>query len=230
VAWYAALSVMLVGVAWFGDAYSPGLFGRFIGAAHPALVVLAVCGLGATLLPMLRRRGLQVAGSRSREGLAWAACAALAFGAIVIPADLVIVHPVDMNVPWPESLAFYPVIGLMVEILFHLLPVSLLVATLPRVVPTSTPTVILWISLMTAAVLEPVMQVLVAGLGSPLVGDPHAYAWSAVVFDGLQVLAINVAQVVIFKRFDFVSMYALRLFYYGIWHIAWGHARLAVLF
>jgi hypothetical protein len=52
----------------------------------------------------------------------------------------------------------------------------------------------------------------------------------AVAYDGLHVLAINVCQLAIFKRYDFMSMYALRLVYYGIWHIGWGAVRLELLF
>ena len=38
------------------------------------------------------------------------------------------------------------------------------------------------------------------------------------------------AWVFMFKRYDFGSIYALRLAYYGVWHIAWGHIRLELLF
>jgi hypothetical protein len=34
----------------------------------------------------------------------------------------------------------------------------------------------------------------------------------------------------IFRRYDAVAMYFLRLVYYAIWHIGWGYVRLSVLF
>ena len=40
----------------------------------------------------------------------------------------------------------------------------------------------------------------------------------------------ELCQLLIFKRCDFVTMYALRLAYYDIWHLAWGHVRLELLF
>jgi hypothetical protein len=46
----------------------------------------------------------------------------------------------------------------------------------------------------------------------------------------LHVAAINLAQLLLFRRHYFVSMLTLRLAYYGIWHVAWGHLRLQVLF
>jgi hypothetical protein len=44
------------------------------------------------------------------------------------------------------------------------------------------------------------------------------------------ILAINLAGLFLFRRFGFLPMYALRLFYYLIWHILWGYLRLSVLF
>ena len=37
-------------------------------------------------------------------------------------------------------------------------------------------------------------------------------------------------ELLIFKRYDFIAMYAFRLVYYLIWHIVWGYARLRSLF
>ena len=40
----------------------------------------------------------------------------------------------------------------------------------------------------------------------------------------------QLAQLLIFKKYDFNSMYAFRLVYYLFWHIGWGHLRLRLLF
>ncbi len=45
-------------------------------------------------------------------------------------------------------------------------------------------------------------------------------------FSGLQLLAFGLVQLYVFRRFGFVSMYAFRLAYYSLWHIAWGAIRL----
>jgi hypothetical protein len=67
-------------------------------------------------------------------------------------------------------------------------------------------------------------------VGTPVVGTPAAYDVPTIVYDGLHVLAINICQLHLFKRYDFVSMFAFRLAYYAVWHVVWGHVRLGVLF
>jgi hypothetical protein len=192
---------------------------------------VGVSALGAILLSVLIvRDGFSIAGSDTGRGVARSAALAALFGIVVILVDLAIVHPADMNVPFPQSLLFYPVIGFMVEILFHLLPLCLLLTVIPALVGHGRSEAAVWVSLILVALLEPAFQTWTAASGAPVVGGPYTYAAWAVVSDGLQVFAINLCQLFIFKRYDFVSMYALRLAYYGIWHIAWGHVRLELLF
>jgi hypothetical protein len=59
---------------------------------------------------------------------------------------------------------------------------------------------------------------------------PLIYTTWAAAYVFLNVWVINMVQLALFKRYDFVSMYAFRLMYYLLWHIAWGHARLGLLF
>jgi hypothetical protein len=44
------------------------------------------------------------------------------------------------------------------------------------------------------------------------------------------IYAINVVELRLFRRLDFLAMFSFRLTYYLLWHIAWGHARLSLLF
>ena len=80
----------------------------------------------------------------------------------------------------------------------------------------------IWTGLLVAALVEPVFQV-VAGFSDPVLRWATAYV-------GLHVFLISAAQLAIFKRYDFVSMYAFRLVYYLFWHIVWGYLRLEWLF
>jgi hypothetical protein len=229
--WYLSLSLGVIVSTAAGYAVNPTMFGRFIGGANPILVALGVSGVGALLLSVLvTRDNFSIARQRIGRGALRSTGLAALFGAVIIVVDLAIVHPADMNVPFPQSLLFYPVIGFMVEILFHVFPLCLLLTVLPALVGQSRPEAIVWVSLILVALLEPAFQTWTAASGAPVVGGPHTYASWAVAYDGLHVLAINVCQLVIFKQYDFVSMYVLRLVYYGIWHIAWGHARLGLLF
>ncbi len=82
-----------------------------------------------------------------------------------------------------------------------------------------------WVSLYALAVvalLEPLFQL----------GAPSAAAlpsWGTF-YLGVHLLVFNGLQLWIFRRYDFLSMYAFRLVYYAWWHIAWGHVRLELLF
>lgn len=210
---------------------SPVLFERFIGGTDPVVVVAALSLLGAALLGGLEAHGgFAIIGQQPARGLLRAAGLATLFGLLVVAVDLVLTHPADMNVPVPASLLFYPVISLMVEILFHLLPLAALlfaisVATRER--PSET---VIWGSLLLVSLLEPSFQVLAAVSERPVVGAPHPYDARVVAYDGLHVWAINLCQLAIFRRYDFVSMWTFRLVYYAIWHIVWGELRLRVLF
>jgi hypothetical protein len=229
--WYAGVSLGVIAMTATGHAVNPVLFRRFIGDADPTLVAMGVSGIGALFLSVLVvRDGLSIAGSDVGRGLVRSAGPAAFFGAVIIVVDFAIVHPADMNVPFPQSLVFYPVIGFMVEILFHVIPLCLLLTVLPPLAGHSRSEAIVWVSLILVALLEPAFQTWTAASGAPVVGAPHTYTSWAVAYDGLHIFAINLCQLLIFKRYDFVSMYALRLAYYGIWHLAWGHVRLKLLF
>lgn len=43
-------------------------------------------------------------------------------------------------------------------------------------------------------------------------------------------LVLNILQLYVFKRYDFVAMISLRLVYYLYWHFIWGYSRLQLLF
>lgn len=73
------------------------------------------------------------------------------------------------------------------------------------------------------ALLEPSFQAL---LGNP--GAPRP-AW-VVTYEWLHIFLFNLTQLILFKRYDFLSMYLMRLTYYGFWHVAWGYFRLEILF
>jgi hypothetical protein len=121
--WYVGLSWCVIGLTALARAVSPLMFRRFIGEANPIAVAMGVSALGALLLSVLVvRDGFSIAGLDVGRGVARSAGLAVFFGAVIIVADFAIVHPADMNVPFPRSLVFYPVIGFMVEVLFHVFP------------------------------------------------------------------------------------------------------------
>ena len=54
-------------------------------------------------------------------------------------------------------------------------------------------------------------------------GKPFSWAET---YLGLHVFAFNLLQLYIFRRYDFASLYSLRLVYYLYWHILWSTLRL----
>ena len=56
------------------------------------------------------------------------------------------------------------------------------------------------------------------------------YPVCAVAYVGLHVFLINLIQLLIFKRYDFVTMYSFRLVYYLFWHMRWGPKEMLLLF
>jgi hypothetical protein len=151
------------------------------------------------------------------------AALAAVFGLVAVLVDLKVPFPADMNAAFPESLAFYPVMGFGVEILFHVVPLAVLLPILTSVFKGMGQDTAIWIAIGLVALLEPAFQTVT---GRPAGSVP---LWATAVV-ALNIFLINLTQLVLFKRFDFVTMYAFRLAYYAIWHVAWGHFRLGILF
>lgn len=142
---------------------------------------------------------------------------------MMVAVDTRAVFPRDLNAPFPGSLAFYPAIGFIVEILFHVLPLTLLVFLMTFIFRSAARRTILWICIAAVCLLEPAYQLVLFSSGG---GYP---VWVAV-YLGLHLAVFNGLQLALFKRYDFMSMYAFRLAYYLIWHIGWGSLRLKLLF
>jgi hypothetical protein len=232
---FFALSVAILGLAGAGQSVNHLLFRRFTGSADPVLVAAGLCLSGAVLLPVLLHHRFAIHRKGCVRGLVHAAAFAALFGSVIIAADLTLpalrtIHPRALNVPFPESLLFYPVIGFMAEIVFHVLPLSLLFLVLPSIFKRIKLGTTVWITIPTVAALEPTFQAVLNVVGAPLIGAPHGYRWWAVGFDWVHIFLINLVQLLTFRRYDFLSMYSLRLVYYIIWHIVWGSVRLGVVF
>ena len=111
-------------------------------------------------------------------GLAQAAGLAVLLGAVVILADLKLVHPKDINVPWPASVVFYPLIGVVAEMVFHVLPLAALLTVLP-----------VRASMLTTALIEPSFQIALMLAGTPIVGITREYSVTLLMFAGFRSLS-----------------------------------------
>lgn len=182
------------------------------------LLTTITAALGAAALWLLGRYGWFHAAADWRSvliALGLGCCLTLP----VIIVDVMGGFPAELNVRFPQSLLFYPSLALVAESVFHLVPLALLASVWKVTRFELHPTRMLAIG--AVALIEPMFQVaFFAGQSSP----------GTNVFLGLYVLAFNLIALEIFRRSGFLALYALRLGYYFIWHIAWGHLRLPLLF
>ncbi len=197
------------------------IFQRFFGNINPILIFLLSSVLGLVLLSVLVSKGwFSIYEKRNYRELLYFFKIAFPFTLIAILVDLIIVFPSDTNINFPMSLLFYPAMGFLVEILFHLLPLSLLIFTSTFLLQNISTEKIIWFCFLITATLEPTYQVVYMN-ASP--------EWTVIIV-WLNLFLFNLAQLFVFKKYDFISMYLVRLFYYLIWHILWGQIRLAWLF
>jgi hypothetical protein len=138
------------------------------------------------------------------------------FAVVIVLADVVIGFPYRHVQP-PQSLLFYPTMAYVAEMVFHTLPLSILLALLGPLFKDRSTTGLVWLCIILASCLEPIFQLSWRSAEWPL---PWADAYV-----GLHVFAFNIMQLSIFRRFDFVSMYVCRLVYYIEWHMVWGSVR-----
>ncbi len=214
-----SLVVALMGAfLYYNDAST---FSRFLGDFNPLIVIAISIVAGILLLYYLSKKtDFAIHKSNNFRNYLILIGVAFLFGIEVIVADIWFArYPADINIVLPQSLLFYPTIGFIVEVFFHLLPLSLGVFVLSRFASLSRNKVV-WISIIFVSILEPIYQMWFASQGS----------LTTTVYTGVHVFLFSLAQLLIFKRFGFVSMYLFRLVFYAIWHIAWGAIRLNLFF
>jgi hypothetical protein len=215
----SAIVFILTSITYLSNSTS---FRRFFGRFNPLLVVIIVFVLGLILFSYLLYDG-QFAVYRvgNFKGLLLALVLPVPFAVVIILIDRISPFPININIPFPDSITFYPVMGYVAEILFHVLPFCLVYFSLGAFLGNASNTRIIWISILVAALIEPIFQV------AFMVGrDP---IWK-VAYVGLHIYLFSFVQLLLFKRYDFITMYAFRLSYYALWHILWGHLRLNLLF
>ncbi|MBL9095676.1 MAG: hypothetical protein JNK07_02010 [Alphaproteobacteria bacterium] len=192
-----------------------GFFRPYFGDIPATVGVLLASAAGGGAMWFLNvRRWFSVHQSgRGWRGFVASAFVATLLAAVAIGVDFTVGIEVA-NVPPPWSLAFYPVMAFVAEVVFHLLPLALLLAAASALRVSKEVSV--WSAMALSSLIEPTFQI--AGDSA---GWLAAYVW-------LQVWAVNATQLYVFRRFGFVSMYLVRIVYYLHWHIVWGALRLTV--
>jgi hypothetical protein len=219
---YSALSLVALGFIVTLLPSSGAYFRRFFGETNAILVIVLASVVGAAALWVLRSSyGFAILkGKTTLRGVALSAVLATVLAVAIVVGDFVMRYPQDMNVPAPQALLFYPAVGFVAEIIFLVLPLALVLLALKPLVGRLGMERVVWLGILLVAVLEPTFQVLFEG---------KAFTWAAA-FTWIHVFLIAFLQLWVFRRFDFMTMYSFRLFYYAYWHILWGVIRLEVLF
>ena len=220
----AGIAVVAVAATAILSVSHAAYFQPYFGSLHPLLAIVLVATTGSVALYFLHARSwfsIYARGTTSR-GVALSAALATIFAVVVISLDACVGFPRDLNVPAPWSLLFYPAIGYVAEICFHVIPLTLALFFLSKVFKADNDDRLVWICILLAALPEPIFQ-LRAGLSEA------SSSWLSF-YVALHVLAFNLLQLYVFRRYDFISMYSFRLVYYLYWHIGWGYLRLQLLF
>ncbi len=213
------LALTAICVAALVAAMPPALFAPYFGPVPAPLAIAVTVLSGGAMLPILQTRGFPEKHGARADGIGVAVLLAGLFGIVVIAADIALHFPRDLNAPAPWALLFYPVMGLVAEVVFHLAPLTIVLLVATQLTPAAHSDGLWRVALLLAALTEPLFQALHAG---------DAPALTA--FTALHVLAFSLCQLWLFRNHGFATMYAMRLVYYLEWHIAWGTARLELLF
>ena len=221
---YLGVSLVIFGftvVLYFSERQ---VFQRFLGSIDPIAAFIFAIVVGFILLSfLLTKKWFVIYEKGNLLGFFRFAGLAALLGLIMIFVDTRIIFPAEINILFPQSIVFYPAIAFFVEILFHVLPITVLITLLNSILKNSNLETISWISILIISVAEPIYQTL------DMVSSKHFPNW-AVVYVGFHIFLINLFQLLIFKKYDFISMYSFRLVYYLFWHILWGYMRLSWLF
>jgi hypothetical protein len=223
--WIAAGLSGLATLAAFWLAGRPGdWFAPYFGTLSPPLTVAGLTGCGVIALGVLTARQdvadghWPPSGTILRRLLPWVS----GFSAVAIASDLAWHFACDINVPWPDALVFYPTIAVVAEMLFHVIPLAI-------VLPLFAWAFRRWSAYrryLAAAVLisvpEPAFQIW-----------PGLVTGSITALDAItaaNVFAFTLFQLHVFRRHGFLAMLTVRLLYYALWHLGWGALRLNLLF
>mgnify|MGYP001815075565 CR=1 FL=1 len=218
---YASLAIVVIIAASVLCTLNPNYFLQYTDPINPLVAIISCAILGYFILDHFNNqeyfkiyRDLNLLSAFRYASIVFL----FVFVAILI--DLIEPLPANINVPFPDALMFYPPIAFVVEILFHLVPLAILISLFKTIFKTTKFNQLFWLAILITSTLEPTYQALQMG----------PYPDWVLVIVWVNLFFFNVTQLLIFKRFDFMAMYAFRILYYFIWHIIWGYYRLELIF
>jgi len=124
---FFGLSLGVISLSVIAYIANPLQFQRFLGSFNPLAVITLLAVAGGIFLSILLARNwfsIWIPGQPNRFILA--VSLAVFMAGVMIFVDIKVVFHRDLNVLFPRSLMYYPVIDYGVQMLFHVLPLSLL--------------------------------------------------------------------------------------------------------
>lgn len=217
-----AISVWIISFSTVGFLTDALMFQRWIGGINPIIASFAITLLGGVLFWLVIPRGwFSYYSDSAPQRFLYSTALATLLAGLMIFIDLKAVFPRDLNVLFPDSIWYYSAVSYVVEILFHVLPLSILIWLMVSLTHSPALDTIAWLSILIIALIEPSFQT------SFFAGEYPAWVLGAV---WAHLFVFNLIQLSLFKQYDFVAMFSFRLVYYFLWHIVWGHYRLSLLF
>lgn len=218
---FAILALTVVVFTAIVNGYNTHYFKQFLDPINPLVAIITSVIAGFLILNDLsEKKRFYIFRGINIVNILLYTLLIIIFALLAILVDLLYPFPKNINIPFPQSLMFYPAIAFFVEVLLHLVPLALLLRLLPRLLESLKSNRVLWVAISITALIEPTYQMM------NMWADPL----EKIVVVWISLLLFNVIQLLIFKKFDFISMYGFRLGYYAIWHVVWGYYRLELLF
>ena len=206
---------------YFADPLS---FQIYLGTLNPLLIIGSLYTISIVVLTYFLSQGWFIFNKEKfLAGLRYSFPLTTGIAFVIMIVDLIFALPPDLNRPFPESLFFYPVMGYIVEVIFHLVPLALLLVLFSHIFRKTSEEKRIWVGIFIVSILEPMLQL---SFGFSTEYPPIVVGYS----NGIHVFLINFLQLTCFKRYDFFSMFTFRMIYYFFWHILWGYIRLIILF
>lgn len=193
------------------------VFEPYFGPMSPTIVMVVAALVGVVAMAHLHANSdFAMSGPGDWTGaLAIIAWTVPLLSTAAIGADLVLRFPEDTNVAMPDALRFYPAIAVFVEVTLHAVPIAVLVAVFGM--PTALDATFWRIAIPVVLVEAALQAVFANSIGTSI-------------FSAIHLTVFGTIQVWLFWRYGFVWMLGFRLAYYALWHLAWGTARLELLF
>lgn len=220
--WLSSLLIALTSILYISDKF---IFQKYMGKLNPLITVPIIATLGFFSLSFLvSKNWISNHKDNNSKYLFYSSIITVILASVMILVDLnKIAFSENINILFPKSLLFYPVIGFVAEIIFHIFPFTLLVLLFGYFLKNPNNNKIIWTSILIVSLVEPIFHIVDMSSG-------QQNSFWLLGYIGIHICLFNFLQLYTLKRNGFIAMYLLRMIYYLIWHILWGYLRLNILF